>query len=79
MTTYTITIFRTVVVSVNSVNKQPRRVDRRMCGQQTRPSTSCVHNAIDLLGQNFPSLELGIKFQKDVSLFLDFSLQHSVG
>jgi len=34
-------------------SKQPRRVDRRKCGQQARPSTSFVDNTIDLLWRNF--------------------------
>ena len=34
-------------------SKQPRRVERRGCGQQTRPSTSFVDNTIDLPWQNF--------------------------
>ena len=38
---------------------QPRRADRRRCGQQPRPSTSFVDNTIDLPRRNFLSPDLG--------------------
>ena len=38
---------------------QPRRIDRRRCGKQARPSTSFIDNAIDLPWQNLPSSAFG--------------------
>ena len=54
-----------------------RRVDRRKCRQQARPSTRFVVNAIDLLGRNFLSPE----FETEGSAITDtrISLNHSVG
>jgi len=51
-------------------SKQPRRVDRRSRGQGP-PSTSFVDNTIDLLWRNFVSPEFGIKFQRELPLFLE--------
>ena len=49
---------------VNCVRVQPRRVDRRKCGQQARPSTSFVDNfvdnTIDISSKNFLSPEFGV-------------------
>ena len=52
---------------------QPRRVDRRTCVQQARPSTSIVDNTIDLQLQwrNVLSSEFGTKFQREVPIFLE--------
>ena len=52
-------------------SKQPRRVDRRRCRQQARPSTSFVENTIELLRRNFLSPEFGANIQGEVSLFLE--------
>ena len=40
---------------------EPRRVDRRKCGQQARPSMSFVCNTIDLPWRNFLSPEFGLQ------------------
>ena len=49
-------------------SEQPRRVDRRKCRQQARPSTSFVDNTSDLRRRNFPSSEFG-KFQREYPLW----------
>ena len=45
--------------------------DRRRCDPQTRPSTSFVDHAIDLMWRNFLCPAFGIKFQREVPLFLE--------
>ena len=50
---------------------QLRRVVSRQCRQQAPSSTSYVDNAIDLPWRNFQSPESGIKFQREVPLFLE--------
>ena len=52
-------------------SKQPRRVDRRRCRQQARPSTSFVENTIELLRRNFLSPEFGANIQREVPVFLE--------
>ena len=48
----------------NVYSKQPRRVDRRRCRRQARPSTSFVDNTIDLLWKKGP--EFGTKILREV-------------
>ena len=50
---------------------QPRRVDRRKCRQQARPSTSFVDKTIDLPWRNFRSPEFETKFQGAEPYFLE--------
>ena len=45
--------------------------DSYTCRQQSRPSTGFVDNMIDLPWLNFRSQEFGIKFWREVPLFLE--------
>jgi len=54
---------------------QPQRVDRRRCGQQARPSTSFVDNAIDLPRRIFLSplqrFAVWDKVSEEIAFILD--------
>jgi len=61
---------------------QPRRVDRRKCDPQARPSTSYVDNTIDLLWRNFFKSRVWDKIPEGSTfIFGDtrISWQYSVG
>jgi len=55
----------------STCSKQPRRVDRRRCRQQARPSTSFVDNTVESPRRNFECVEFRTKFHGEVPLLLE--------